>query len=257
MRPEIPAVEFVYEQSCPFVRGARRRLLEGFRVAGLTPRWTEWEVSDPCAPAHVRGLGSPTILVDGWDIAGSPGNEAANCCRIYAYGEEPLGVPPLEMVVAALTVPEGGERMMHDGYIPGARVHAAVLPAIGLAALPKLTCPVCWPAYAGLLGSFGIGFVNYTPYLLPLTAVFLVVSVLALAYRAPRRRGYGPFLLGAFAAAAVLIGKFGFDSNGAMWAGLGALVVASAWNSWPRRRRDATAPDAACGVCAGVDGARA
>ncbi len=25
------------------------------------------------------------------------------------------------------------------------------LPGIGLSALPKLACPVCWPAYAGLL----------------------------------------------------------------------------------------------------------
>src|SRR3546814_6588345 len=93
------------------------------------------------------------------------------------------------------------------------RLNAAVLPAVGAALLPKLSCPVCWPAYAGLLSSFGIGFVDYTPYLLPLTAVFVSVSVLALAWRAPNRRGYGPFWLGAMAAAAVLIGTLGFDKD--------------------------------------------
>src|SRR3546814_20862630 len=62
------------------------------------------------------------------------------------------------------------------------RLNAAVLPAVGAALLPKLSCPVCWPAYAGLLSSFGIGFVDYTPSLLPLTAVFVSVSVLALAW---------------------------------------------------------------------------
>lgn len=48
----------------------------------------------------------------------------------------------------------------------------SALPAIGIAVLPKLTCAACWSIYSGLLSSLGLGFVNYTHYLLPLTVFF-------------------------------------------------------------------------------------
>jgi hypothetical protein len=31
-------------------------------------------------------------------------------------------------------------------------------PGVGVSLLPKLVCPLCWPAYAGLLSTFGLGF---------------------------------------------------------------------------------------------------
>jgi MerR family copper efflux transcriptional regulator len=65
----------------------------------------------------------------------------------------------------------------------------AVLPAIGVALLPKLTCPACRPAYAGVLSALGLGFVNYTPFLLPLTVLFLLLSVVSLVFAAQRRIG--------------------------------------------------------------------
>src|SRR5260370_16085199 len=74
-----------------------------------------------------------------------------------------------------------------------------------------------------------------TAYLLPLTALSLVVAVAALGYRANRRRGYGPFVLGIVAAAGLLVGKFVVDSNVAVYAGIAALIGASLWNAWPRR----------------------
>ena len=43
--------------------------------------------------------------------------------------------------------------------------------ASGVAVLPVLTCPACWPLYAGLLSALGISFVNYTPFLFPITAL--------------------------------------------------------------------------------------
>ena len=35
---------------------------------------------------------------------------------------------------------------------------AAVIPGIGVSLMPKLICPLCWPAYAGLLSAVGLGF---------------------------------------------------------------------------------------------------
>ena len=111
----------------------------------------------------------------------------------------------------------------------------ATIPGVGLSLLPKLACPFCWPAYAGLLSSVGLGFLISARYLLPVTAAFLVVAVGALAFRANRRRGYRPFLLGLFAAVAVLVGKFWWESNLVMYAAVVVLVIASVWNAWPHR----------------------
>lgn len=116
------------------------------------------------------------------------------------------------------------------------KLNFAMLPGIGAAVLPKVACPACWPAYAGFLSSIGLGFLVGTAYLLPLTALFLAIAVFALAFRARRRNGYGPFVVGAAASAVVLIGKFSFESNPAMYAGLALLIVASVWNSWPLKR---------------------
>jgi len=121
------------------------------------------------------------------------------------------------------------------------------LPSIGVSILPKLACPACWPAYAGLLTSIGLGFLISAVYLLPLTTVFLVLALGALAFRAKQRHGYGPFLLGIVAASGVLIGKFVWESNPAMYGAVALLVSSSLWNTWPRRDK----PDEArtCSHC--------
>jgi mercuric ion transport protein len=108
------------------------------------------------------------------------------------------------------------------------------VPSIGVALLPKLGCPLCWPLYAGILSSVGLGFLISAKYLFPVTAAFLLLALWVLAFRAKQRRGMGPFLLGSLASATVLTGKFYFDSNPMMYGGVGLLVIASVWNGWPR-----------------------
>ena len=111
----------------------------------------------------------------------------------------------------------------------------AVLPGVGASLLPKLTCPLCWPAYAGLLTSLGLGFLMSERYVFGVATFFLIVSVGALAFRYRERRGIAPAVLGLMGAALVLAGKFRLESMTAMYAGLIVLVAASLWNSWPRR----------------------
>ena len=111
----------------------------------------------------------------------------------------------------------------------------AALPGVGASLLPKLACPLCWPAYAGLLTTLGLGFLISERYLLAVTAAFLVISITALTFRARYRRGYGPALAGLLAAAIVLTAKFYFESTATMYAGLALLIAASLWNTWPRR----------------------
>ena len=111
----------------------------------------------------------------------------------------------------------------------------AVLPGIGVSVLPKLMCPMCWPAYAGIVSAFGLGFLISTKYLLPLTVAFLALTASALGFRASRRHGYGPLWLGLVAVALIVTAKFYFDAMQVAYAGIGLLVAASVWNSWPRR----------------------
>jgi len=98
-----------------------------------------------------------------------------------------------------------------------------------------LACPACWPAYAGLLTSIGLGFLISVRYLLPVTIAFLVLALAAMLFRARDRRGYGPFLLAVLAASSVLLGKFAWDSRPTVYGAIGLLVVASLWNTLPRR----------------------
>ena len=118
------------------------------------------------------------------------------------------------------------------------------LPGVSVSLLPKLVCPFCWPAYAGLLSSIGLGFLISAAYLLPLTAGFLVLALGAMAFRAKNRHGYGPFLLGLVAATGVLLSKFVWESHPAMYSAVGVLVVASLWNAWPHSNEVAS-----CSTC--------
>ena len=232
----MPTVELIYDSDCPNVPRARENLLRAFSQTGLAPRWQEWDRADADAPAHVRAYGSPTILVDGRDVAGATAADAA-CCRIYTNDQGgKQGVPPVTLIVAALAGKSDSK-----GF---GRNTISLLPAIGTALMPKLVCPACWPAYTGLLSAVGLGFINYSPFLLPLTAVFLVVVLATLGWRANARRGYAPLALGLVAALVLLIGKFQLDSDAATYTSISLLVGASLWNSWPRR--NPTAPCPAC-----------
>src|SRR5260370_12669121 len=109
------------------------------------------------------------------------------------------------------------------------------MPGIGVALLPKLLCPWCWPLYAGVVSSIGLGFLVGTTYLLPITGAFLILTLLVLGFRAKQRRGYGPLLLGVAGSIAILIGKFYSESKPLMYGGVSFLAVASVWNALSRR----------------------
>ena len=120
-------------------------------------------------------------------------------------------------------------------------------PSVGFSMLPKLACPACWPAYAGLLTSIGLGFLISAVYLLPLTVAFLALALGAMVFRARARHGYKPFLLGLVSASGVLIGKFVWEATPITYGGVGLLVISSLWNTWPRR--DGPNQEASCSDC--------
>ena len=160
---------------------------------------------------------------------------------MYASGDSGFQkVPPINTIAAALAKPPAA-----GGATRSWRATLAVVPGLGVTLLPLGTCPACWPAYAGFLGSLGLGFLLSETYLLPVTAALLVLAVASLAYRARSRYGYGPFVVGSMAAGLALTGKFFAASDSLLYAGLTLLVCASVWNAWPRRTPSA----GSCAAC--------
>jgi len=104
-----------------------------------------------------------------------------------------------------------------------------------IAALPVLTCPLCWPLYAGVLSSMGLSFVNYTAYILPITAVMISISLFTLGWKAKKRRGFAPLFLGIFASLVLMIGKFYLINNYIFAIGAALLIGATVWNIYPKK----------------------
>lgn len=101
-------IELVYDHDCPNAETARQRLAEALAEVGLPSTWSEWERSDPAAPEYTRRLGSPTILVDGADVSGTPSEVGASSCRVYRAADGSLsGVPPLAKIVERLSAASG------------------------------------------------------------------------------------------------------------------------------------------------------
>lgn len=228
-------VELVYQHSCPNVNAARARLLQAFSTLGITPRWREWDRDDPATPPHARGRGSPTILIDGHDVDQSQVSDAGPSCRLYAASDGTVaGVPPVDRIITAYQSNQGRYPFANGA---GVKVGFAVAPGIGLAMLPKLICPLCWPLYTSLLGSLGLSFVNYTPYLFPLTLVFLSAALVAIGAYSPKGGRILPLLLGVAGALAILAGKFHLQNEPLVYGGVASLVAAAALGVFRRQDR--------------------
>jgi hypothetical protein len=70
--------------------------------------WTEWLSEDAGCPEYARNLGSPTVLVNGEDVAPGPHpwapREAGGGprCRVYRDGDSIQPVPPLSRITQAI-----------------------------------------------------------------------------------------------------------------------------------------------------------
>jgi hypothetical protein len=234
-------VELIYDKDCPNVAGARANLLRAFAQADLPAKWTEWERSLPGIPERVREVGSPTVLVNGRDVAEAQSIRGQASCRLYRLPDgRSSGVPPAKLIEASLDRAKATEwRSPREGLLLPS---VSAVPGIIAGFLPNVTCPACWPAYTGLLSALGLGFLMSNKYLFPLTAALLFIAVCTIGLRARKRHGYGPFVLGFVAAATLLAGKFVVESQIATYGGIALLIAASLWNSWPARSASAPCP---------------
>lgn len=89
-----PRVELVYFEGCPHAHEARRRMTLALTAAGLEGSWEEWDTGLPATPERFRRFGSPTVLVDGIDVAGGAEGSGMGC----VVG----GAPAVEVILSAL-----------------------------------------------------------------------------------------------------------------------------------------------------------
>jgi len=92
-------VQLLYFPDCPNVNAARGALKQALSHVEGAPAVVEIDVTDAAAPADLRSWGSPTILVDGVDVAGS--EPSGSCCRLYPQSGL-RGVPSPALIEAAL-----------------------------------------------------------------------------------------------------------------------------------------------------------
>ncbi len=101
-------IELVHDPGCPNVERARDALTVACREVGVPAVWTEWNSEDPSCPERARRLGSPTILVNGEDVAPGPRSWAPReptsgpRCRVYRDGHAIVPVPPHGRIVRAI-----------------------------------------------------------------------------------------------------------------------------------------------------------
>jgi len=101
-------VELIFDQTCPHVAVARDRLRAALAHAGLPAVWQEWERRAPDSPPYVQQWGSPTILVNGRDVAASDAHPSAldgsAGCRVYPDAAGRFeGAPAVSTIVTALS----------------------------------------------------------------------------------------------------------------------------------------------------------
>lgn len=96
---------------------ARDALSEACRAIDVPAVWTEWSSDDPDCPAYARNLGSPSVLVNGEDVAPGPHPWAQRVpgsgprCRVYRDGDAIVPAPPvsrIERAIRAAMQPEVG-----------------------------------------------------------------------------------------------------------------------------------------------------
>lgn len=102
-----PRIELVYDPDCPNVDRARAAIRAALTAIDAPNAWREWDCSDASTPEALRVLGSPSVLVNGRDVAcggGSMAQADANSCRIYRDDCGCIcGAPSVDLILAAIS----------------------------------------------------------------------------------------------------------------------------------------------------------
>ena len=104
-------IEVLYVAECPS-HPAAVRLVKGILAAqGVVTEVHEVVVRDEGMASELRFLGSPTIRINGRDVAeeAQKAQSFALSCRLYP-GSQQVGLPPAEMIHRAVIMARQGDR---------------------------------------------------------------------------------------------------------------------------------------------------
>jgi len=213
---------------CPYADAARDALRRALIAYGLPQDFDEVDVTAPNTPERLRAWGSPTILVNGRDVAGA--SSTGPGCRVYDGAPEGLrGVPPDALIRAALD----DARRRRPRWLRS----LAVLPGAAIALLPVAHCPACLGAYFAVLSALGLGFLVTEHVLAPLIALFLVLGLGTVAWSTRSHRRFGPLVVTLVGSAAVVVGRLIWSLPAMLYGGVALLIAAALWNLWLKRPR--------------------
>lgn len=104
-------IEVLYVPGCPHHPSAVDQLRSVLAAEGVSAEIQEVVIRDAQAAEEYHFRGSPTIRIDGRDIAGESKAppSVALACRIYP-GATQAGVPPLEMMQRAVREARAGDK---------------------------------------------------------------------------------------------------------------------------------------------------
>ncbi len=103
-------VEVLYVPDCPHHPRAVQQLRKVLLAEGIAAEIHEVAVRNSRAAKEFKFRGSPTIRINGRDVAGESQDEELHvlACRIYPGAKE-MGVPPVEMMRSAARKARDGE----------------------------------------------------------------------------------------------------------------------------------------------------
>ena len=99
-------VELLYFDGCPSHERLLPRLRELVHEAGIADEVAVRRIESPEAAVAERFLGSPTVRVNGVDVADRRGDFGLKC-RLYSTPDGLQGSPPAEWVAQALRTASG------------------------------------------------------------------------------------------------------------------------------------------------------
>ena len=104
-------IEVLYVAECPSHPAAVRMVKDVLAAEGVATEVHEVLVRDEGMASELKFLGSPTIRVNGRDVAGETRKPQsfALSCRLYP-GSKQVGLPPAEMIHRAVIEARQGER---------------------------------------------------------------------------------------------------------------------------------------------------
>src|SRR5216684_2410161 len=109
-------IEILYFYGCPNHGPTLERVKEALRQEGLAADIVEVDVENDATSQSVGFLGSPSVRIDGLDIEPSVRHlkPFGMMCRTYPEAGRQVGLPPLELIRAALKDAAAARQARHD-----------------------------------------------------------------------------------------------------------------------------------------------